>query len=202
MLYRALILTSAIILGLGAEAQAQDWWAGFYAGLSLDAVDTSSDVASNATHRYSDNGASLGLYAGYNYARANGFVWGPEIALTGINASGSRSDAALGTSSFRGSFLLNPRMRLGYATDRAFFYGMVGLGITDAGAEPDTNSGTDIYVSGSIGIGAEFALRDDWSTKIEAVHYTWNDVNKTFNGNVQGVDTKTTQFTIGLSRKF
>ncbi|MEP1518658.1 outer membrane beta-barrel protein [Ascidiaceihabitans sp.] len=128
MLYRALILTSAIILGLGAGAQAQDRWAGFYAGLSLDAVDTSSDVASNATHRYSDNGASLGLYAGYNYARANGFVWGPEIALTGINASGSRSDAALGTSSFRGSFLLNPRMRLGYATDRAFFYGMVGLG--------------------------------------------------------------------------
>ncbi|MEP3787001.1 hypothetical protein [Ascidiaceihabitans sp.] len=57
-------------------------------------------------------------------------------------------------------------------------------------------------MSGSIGVGAEFALRDDWSTKIEAVHYTWNDVNKTFNGNVQGADTKTTQFTIGLSRKF
>ncbi|MFT5796810.1 MAG: hypothetical protein ACI84R_000863 [Candidatus Azotimanducaceae bacterium] len=206
MHYRELFLTSvistAITFTLAVQVRAQDRWAGFYGGISLDAVDTTSNVGTNATHSYSQNGASLGLYAGYNIVRSSGFVWGPEVSLTGVNASGTRTDATLGTSKFEGGFVLNPRMRLGYATDRAFYYGMIGLGITDAGAQPASNTGTDIYVSGSIGVGAEFALNDVWSTKIEAVHYTWEDDDKSYNGSSQVLDTKTTQITLGLSRKF
>lgn len=206
MLFREMILSGAICVGALVStpqgAAAQDRWQGYYAGLSLDSVDVGSNVGSNATHVFSERSAALGAYAGYNFVRDNGFVWGPELALTGLSASGTATDVALGTSDFQGSFLFNPRVRLGYATDRVFFYGMLGLGFTDAGVQPFGNSGTDIVVSGSIGIGAEFALSDRWSTKIEAVHYDWNDVNRSFNGVGQGVDTDVTQITLGLTRKF
>lgn len=202
MLYRELILTSAIAMSLCAPVHAQDRWAGTYAGISIDSIKTSSDVGASAPHSYSQNGASLGLYAGYNFVRSNGFVWGPEITLTGLNASGSRNDAALGTSKFEGGVLVNPRVRLGYATPNAFYYGTIGLGFTDAGAQPSSNSGTDVYVAPSIGIGAEFALSDTWATKIEAVHYSWEDDSKVYNGAAQTTKTKATQITLGLSRKF
>ncbi len=193
----------ALVLVLcGTAAQAQENWAGYYGGLSIDAVKSTSDVGSNAVHQYEDKTANLGIYGGYNFVRGNGFVWGPEISLTTISTKGSRNDAALGDSQFDGGFMLMPRLRGGFATDRAFFYGIAGLGITDAMARPSGASGTDIVISPSIGLGAEFAIGDGWRTKIEAVHHSFDSPDFDFNGTTTSSKTKLTQITLGLSRKF
>ncbi|MGC1496413.1 MAG: porin family protein [Sulfitobacter sp.] len=193
----------AVVLALwGTVAQAQENWAGYYGGISIDAVKATSDVGGNAVHQYKDKTANLGIYGGYNFVRSNGFVWGPEISLTSISTEGTRTDATLGGSQFDGGFLLMPRLRGGFATDRAFFYGIAGLGITDAMARPAGASGTDVVISPSLGLGAEFAMGNGWRTKIEAVHHKFDSSDFNFNGTTTPSENKLTQITLGLSRKF
>jgi len=181
---------------------AQDRWAGFYAGVSVDAVTSTAQVGTSSVHDFKDKTANLGGFAGYNFVRGNGFVWGPELAVTAISTEGTATDTALGRSNFDGGFLVMPRLRGGFANDRAFYYGIVGLGITDVGARPAGASGRDVTVSPSIGIGAEFVLSDTWSTKIEAVHHKFDGPTFDFNGTSTQSRNKMTQFTLGFSRKF
>lgn len=195
------ILAGAVAL-CGAAAQAQDSWAGRYAGISIDAVDARSNVGSNAVHRYRDKTANFGLFAGVNFVRSGGFVWGPEISLTSVSTDGARSDGALGASAYDGGFLLNPRLRAGFATDRVFYYGIAGLSFTDAMARPARASGTEIVVAPSFGLGAEFDIGGGWRTKIEAVHHSFDSPDYNFSGTTAASSNKLTQITLGLSRKF
>lgn len=187
---------------LAGQASVQDRWAGFYGGVSVDAVETTAQVDGSTVHDYKDKTANLGFYLGHNYVRGGGFVWGPEVSLTAISTAGSATDATLGDSNFDGGFLLTPRLRAGYATDRMFFYGILGLGITDVNARPTSETGTDITISPSIGLGAEFAINDQWSTKLEAVHHKFEGAEFDFNGTRSRTDNALTQITLGISRKF
>ena len=200
-IFKTSTITAALTLTAGA-ALAQDYWAGYYGGISIDAVRNTSKVQGSTVHSYKDKATSLGLYAGYNVVRATGFVWGPEIKLTGVSTSGRRSGDGFGDSTYDGGFLLTPRLRGGYATDKVFFYGILGLSFSDAMARPSGSSGTDISGAPSIGIGMEFAIGNDWSTKIEAVHHTFESTEFDFNGTTARSDNKLTQITLGLSRKF
>lgn len=188
--------------GACTAALAQDDWRGFYGGLTLDAVRATSDVGSNAVHRYKEDSAQLGFYAGYSFVRPGGLVWGPEVSLTSVSTSGAQTDATLGNSSFDGGFLLMPRVRAGFVTGRTYLYGIAGLGITDAMARPAGLDGSDVVISPSIGVGAEFAMRDGWHTKVEAVHHSFDSPEFDFNGTTERSDNSLTQITFGIGRKF
>ena len=89
MKYQAVLLSAAILAGTAVQTRAQDAlsWGGFYGGVSINATNTDAKVGSNAIHKYRTKAATLGLFAGYNFARDSGFVWGPELAIQTINAS-------------------------------------------------------------------------------------------------------------------
>ena len=195
-------LIAGLIAVQASGVAAQDRWAGYYGGLSIDALDSTAEVPGNARLSFRDKTANLGLYAGYNFVRGNGFVWGPEVSLTSVSTDGSATDATLGTANFDGGVLLSPRVRAGFATDRVYYYGILGLGMTNAFARPEGNTDTNVVISPSIGIGAEFVVGDGWSTKIEAVHHKFESPEYDFNGTTSRSDTDITQITIGLTRKF
>lgn len=202
MIYRQLFLTGAILLGLNApEAKAQDRWAGLYGGIALSAHEASSKLPGSGVHNYKEEVASLGFYGGYTFVRDSGFAWGPDVVLTGLSSSGGATDAAVGATSFEGSFLLSPRVRLGYATDKVFFYGHLGFGITDLGIDGAGDS--DNYtIGGAAGIGMEYATSDLWSLRVEATTYGLDNEDRNINGALFDVDSGVQQFTLGLSRKF
>jgi opacity protein-like surface antigen len=203
MLIRVFILSGAIILGFTAQnAAAQERWSGAYGGLSLSLNATDSSVKRSAAHRYESDVISLGFHGGYNFAKQNGFVWGADILLTGLDASGRRTDAALGSSKSKGSFLLSPRVRVGYATEKVFFYGLLGLGLSDVGIKASGSGGTDLVLGGAIGVGMEFATSDKWSIRVEAVSYDLGISGRTINGVRTSQNNNIQQLSIGLSRKF
>ena len=64
MTYRELFLSGGILLALALPADAQERWTGPYVGLSLDRIDTSSEIDRSGVHDLSDKGVHVGLYAG------------------------------------------------------------------------------------------------------------------------------------------
>ncbi len=204
MRFRELFLAAAIGAGtiLSHQARAQDAMEGFYGGLSLVFNDFQTDVGSNDVHEHDDDSAALGVYGGYLFVHDSGFVWGPEVMFTGLGVDSEKTDADLGTSKAKAGWLLSPRLRGGVMLGNSFFYGLAGLGITEAGAKPDDNDDTDINVSGALGVGVELAISDQWSTRGEVVTYGWDGRDYRFNGSKENVDTRLNQITFGLTRKF
>lgn len=202
MIYRQIFLSGAIVLGLNApEAQAQDRWAGLYGGVALSAHEATTKIPGSGVHNYKEESATLGFYGGYTFVRDSGFAWGPDVLLTGISSSGGATDAAVGATSFEGSFLLSPRIRLGYATDKVFFYGHLGLGLTDLGIDGVGDS-DNLTLGGAAGIGMEYATGDLWSVRVEATTYGLDVDDRNINGTLFDLDSGVQQFTLGLSRKF
>lgn len=202
MTYRELFLSGGILLALALPADAQERWTGPYVGLSLDRIETSSEIDRSGVHDLSDKGVHVGLYAGYWLRGRGNLIWTPEVALSTLETQGGASDATFGSTGFDGSFLLEPRVRVGFATDRLYYYGVVGLGITDAGLRPAGSDDDDLIGSFGIGLGAEFAINAQWSTRLEAVHYEWNASEQDFNGQFRETETDASVLRIGLTRRF
>lgn len=202
MKLRELILGACLVLGFVAKADAQDRWNGWYGGFSLNGTDSASQVGTNTTHDYKQENGSVGAFVGYNKAGRGNYVWGGELALSGLGARGERTDATLGTSKLKGDVLVTTKFRAGYATDKAYYYGIAGLGFSSFGAEPATGAADSVTGALGFGIGAEFALDDNWSVKTEAMHFAWEDDAHAFNGTRPKVDSKITQISIGIARKF
>lgn len=202
MNYRELFLSAGILVALALPSEAQERWTGYYFGLSIDSTDTSSKIEGSGVHDLSDEGTNLGLYAGYGIRRGRNFVWTPEVSLSRLETNGGRSDAVFGATDFDGSFLLEPRIRAGYATERYYVYGILGLGITDAGLRPAGSGDDDLIGSFGLGIGAEVAINDQWSTRLEAVHREWNASEQNFNGQFRETETDATVLRFGLTRRF
>ena len=122
--------------------------------------------------------------------------------MRGIGSGGTRTTAALGSSKFRGDFAVSARVRGGYATEKFYFYGMLGLAATDAGVRPSNYTDTDILVGGEIGIGAEMALQNGWSTRLDVTHSNLDGQNYTFNGTKKGVNFNMQTISIGVVKRF
>ena len=184
-------------------AQAQSSWEGFYGGLSLDANQAKSRVGASTAHSYKEKSALLGLFAGYNFSNGSGFVWGPEVALTGLSVDGKKTDAALGTSVQSGSYLLQTKLRAGWASDRLFAYGIAGVGMTNASLRPQ-GTGSKRHTGGlTYGLGVEMALGDGaWSTRLEATSTDLGSETYSFNGSSQKASMKLRRLSLGIARKF
>ncbi len=203
MYYRNFVLIGAIVLGFAVpDAQSQERWQGLYGGVALAGQDVTAKVERSAVHRYSKDGVSLGAYGGMNFVSGNGFVWGPDVLLTSLSTPGARIGEGLGTSSFSGTFLLSPRIRLGFATDRAMIYGVLGLGITDATVRSTRSDGGKIIARSAYGVGVEIATSEFWSLRAEAVTYNLNVDDRNFGFRTRDIDGDIGQVTIGLTRKF
>lgn len=203
MYYRNIVLAGAIVLSCTLpKAEAQERWQGLYGGVAIAAQDVTANVERSLIHRYSEDALSLGIYGGKNFVSANGFVWGPDVLLTSLSTPGARLGEGLGTTSFRGTFLLSPRVRLGFANDNVMVYGVLGAGITDATVRSAGRDGGHLIARPAYGVGMEIATSDLWSVRAEAMTYSLNADDRSFGFRSRDIDGDIGQISIGLSRKF
>ncbi len=201
-MYREVFLSTGIILAFAFPSDADQRWAGPYIGVSIDSIDTGTEIGDSAVHDLSDKGVHVGLYAGYGLRGRGNLIWTPEVVLSTLETQGGASDGTFGSTDFEGSFLLEPRVRVGLATSRLYYYGLVGLGITDAGLRPAGDDSDELIGSFGLGLGAEFAMDAHWSARLEAVHYQWDASEQSFNGRLRETETDATVLRIGLTRRF
>lgn len=203
MRYRAFGLAAAIVCGLAVKsAEAQERWQGAYGGLSFSLQEAETSVKGSGVHSYDETSLSLGILGGFNAVRPSGFFWGPDFVLNALPKDGERRDAAVGSTKMEGSFLLSPRLRLGYATETTLFYGLLGVGISDLGVKRANEGGTDIVIGGAWGVGVEFATGARWSARIEAARYNLDVDDRNFDVGDRDVSGEVSQLTFAMTRKF
>ena len=157
-------------------------WTGFYIGADAGYAwgkDTTTEylTASNTftgfNPTYRINSALGGLYAGYNY-QIGAAVLGVESDIEAANIRGGFNDPVVGGAGttridWQGSF----RGRLGFAADKALFYGTGGLAFGDVShtytnlltGVAETTSG--LRTGWTAGAGAEFAVMPNLLARVE-----------------------------------
>jgi outer membrane immunogenic protein len=210
------ILVSSVALAavaVSAPASAQDW-SGFYAGGGVNFSSGSSDAnvalggawstestalrnefASDWSNELEPDGVGGGLFGGYNWQTAGGFVFGGEISYDFLNAEEVASTGMTPTTAFPGvsynhgnsvqvDGMFAARANIGYAFDRMLIYGTVGFASADAtvGAEVLSSHGyskigeSSDWVSGvTYGVGAALQTSPNWFVSGQWTHSDFDD---------------------------
>ena len=174
----------SVVPCVSAHAQIPQRWSGPYVGVNIG--HGSADFGSSATDTkgggislsdsFDANGVFGGIQAGYNYRIGNFFV-GVEADLNNSDFSAS-SKASLGSLSLATSasidWFATARARAGFANNAMLVYvtGGFAFGGIDYDATVKSGKSTfhlseDARVGYVLGAGMEFALRSNWSLKLE-----------------------------------
>lgn len=159
-------------------------WAGFYVGAQVGYAWTNSDTVlfsapgarfNTVTYGVDNDGFIGGLHAGYNWQRG-ALVYGLEADIEFADVKSSYTILGFrgaGENNLRGSL----RARVGYSFDRALLYVTAGLAMASVESTilvgATRFSGSDTNYGWTIGAGVEYALTNNWSTRIE---YRYTDL--------------------------
>jgi outer membrane immunogenic protein len=168
---------------------AQFWWTGFYLGAGIgDGWGTASFIDplnTLASASPSINGLLVSGVAGINY-QFSSVVVGVEGDFTGAFVNGSATDPtnSLQTKVFWTASITG---RLGWAIDRLLLYGKGGVGFDydrDTAARPTGVSvmGTANHVGWTVGGGAEYAITEHWTARIEYDYFAFPSKSFSFSG--------------------
>ena len=194
-------------------------WTGFYLGANLGGAWSSTTVTSNITGanwKPSHTSFIGGGQLGYNYQFSNNFVLGGEWTYDwggGDSTSNVLSTPAgnLQASTKSASWLTTLAARFGYANDRWLTYGKAGgawvessatitnLTTGATGTSDHTGSG---YV---LGIGTEYALTNNWTTKLEYNYIStgnWSSPNNVAAGGAVSYKAHVQTLLVGINYKF
>ena len=171
-------------------------WTGFYAGAHLGVGWSDDDGGGNSS------GFLGGGQVGFNY-QINQWVLGLEADIAGTTIGDSVSVAVPGavvTGSGSLDWVSTLAPRIGYAFDRWLVYGKFGGAWAHGSGSVSVNGiqvvSVDQTVSGWVlGVGTEYALRDNWTAKIE---YNMMD----FGSDGPFADNKFHVFKAGLNYRF
>lgn len=202
MQYSKILAAALCVAAHGSALSADSSWDGFYMGLTLDAARTNATIAGTAGHSRKSQAAGLGAYAGFNRSTNSGLVWGGEIGLSSAENTPNLSTGALGTTEFNGKFVINPRLRAGFATGNLFLYGTAGVAISDAVVRSAVATTKDYTMGVSYGIGAEMKIGNGWSTRLDLTRTDLGQKNQSFNGLTRDTNVKMDKITIGLTKSF
>lgn len=185
-------------------------WRGPYAGLTLGAVGTKTEIDRGAG--FSDfeedtNGATPGIVLGYSwvvrdYGAQGRWLLGLELDASALGESENKTDSVLGSVELDGSFIGSARARAGYAWERFFLYGTAGVAFTDINV---TGSGDDddaLRTGLALGLGGELKFDDKWSGRLEAIAYGFDSDSVEFAGTKRDVDLSASTIRIGITRRF
>jgi outer membrane immunogenic protein len=214
-MFKSILVSSSALamMAVAVPASAQDW-SGFYAGAGVNFSSGSSDANVALGGAWSSESAGLqseftddwsndlepdgfggGLFGGYNWQTAGGFVFGGEVSYDFLNAEEQTSTGMTPTTVFPGlsynhgnsvqvDSMLAARANIGYAFDRILIYGTVGFASVDAtvGAEVLSNGGyskigeSSDWVSGvSYGVGAALQTSPNWFVSGQWTHSDFDD---------------------------
>lgn len=135
-------------------------WAGPYVGGNLGYA--WGGVSNNPTN---PSGLSGGVQAGYNWQQNGPWVFGLEAD---IQATGA--DNTFAQWKFSNPWFGTVRGRVGYAVNNVMFYGTGGLAFGELTANRWGTSESHTGFGWTVGLGAEFALTQNWSAKAEYLY--------------------------------
>jgi outer membrane immunogenic protein len=151
-------------------------WTGFYVGVLGGYGFGNTDTTGGSTSSIQTNGVLGGVTVGGNY-QIDSFVLGIEGDVGWSGQSGSATCAA-GTCSADYDWIGSVRGRAGYAIDPVLLYATGGVAVARVNtsvspvAPGTTGSYSDTFTGWTIGAGAEAALTEQLSAKIE---YSYSD---------------------------
>lgn len=169
-------------------------WTGFYLGGHIGGAfgDTSwTDPFSGFNDSPSLAGFIGGGQVGYNY-QINALVLGVEGDFSGTTLSGNTTDAGGYTHNTSIDWTSTVTGKLGFAVDRALFYGKGGIAFangSDTVTDPFGNTATQgntTRTGWTAGAGLEYALDRNWSARIEYDYLGFGSQSFTFTGPVLG----------------
>jgi len=169
-------------------------WTGFYLGGHIGGAFGSSswtDPFSGFNDSPSTAGFIGGGQVGYNY-QINSLVIGVEGDFSGTTLSGSTTDPAGFTHSTSTDWTSTVTGKLGFAVDRALFYGKGGVAFADGRdivTDPFGNTATQGYTTRTgwtAGAGLEYAIDRNWSARLEYDYLGFGSQGFTFVGPVLG----------------
>lgn len=181
----------SLALSTPAFAAPDNTWTGLYAGAQLG-YGWGSDETQNysiSNPSYSDwdgehdiDGATGGIFAGYNYQKGN-WVFGFEIDAELSNVEGDDPTWSYGDSiSAEITSQVSARGRIGFAYDRALFYATAGLAIANIDTKYTDGAAVDSYDqtrSGwTAGAGVDYAFTPNWMARLE---YRYADFGRVSN---------------------
>ena len=163
------------LLGLAAPvmAQSQDW-TGSYLGGQVGNATLGADYSSDDS---TDSGSIMGLHTGYNFQSGN-MVYGVEadyslgdMQLCEYTCDGDQNWLSVDSMS-------SIRARVGMTFDNVLVYATAGVGELNGMHMSSSGSGDDGTFGGTgitvLGLGAEWAVSEVFSVRIEAMSYQVN----------------------------
>ncbi|MEP0519206.1 MAG: porin family protein [Hyphomicrobiales bacterium] len=192
---------------LGSKpAMSRDHWTGAYAGVSLGSMGAATGVergAGNSDFESDDGSFMFGGFVGYNFRPfSGGWLIGTELDVAVGDIELNKTDAILGNTETTGNFISSLQIRAGYAWQRVFIYGTAGLAVTDIDLSPQGNGDDDIRAGIALGVGAEFAINEKWSTRLDATGYGFGKDDENFNGTNRDVVIGAGTLRAGILRRF
>jgi outer membrane immunogenic protein len=178
--------------GMGGSYQSQSYsapqtfsWAGPYAGANLGYGWGDSSISDT-------DGFTGGLTGGLNWQQGP-VVFGLEgdLGVSGIGNSGIVDE-------FNVDWIGTGRGRIGYAFDRFMLFGTGGFAWTRATYEFAGVEESNNHLGWSLGVGAEAAITDQLSAKIDYLHNSFDE--KTYVN--QRLDPTTNTLRVGLNYHF
>lgn len=185
-------------------------WAGGYTGVFLGYGMDSAAFGDDAGQDFDDDaeldGVIGGLTGGWNFQTGN-WVYGVEADIAAMDQSDSIEDSLTGDEySADLNWMATLRGRVGYDMGNWMPYATAGVAAvgaeydveTAAGSEDDENTMTGY----TVGLGAEYALSDQWSMKGE---YLYTDLEGRFQRDAapsSDVDHEMHQVRVGLNYRF
>ena len=179
-------------------------WNGLYGGVHGGWAGGQSSTAGAFGQSIDTSGSLGGLHGGYNY-QSGSLVTGLEADASWTGVDGSEPISSGRNLSISTDWLSSLRMRLGYATGNWLLYGTAGValaGVDTALTGPNGGSlDSDTLTGYAVGLGAELALTQSISARVEALHYGMShETMQTWRGTVD-MDLDLTTVHGGLSIK-
>ena len=185
-MFRTLLLSSTLLLGLASAASAADMamrpapavpvpagfsWAGTYVGAELGMGWAQNDLTAWRNGAFygqadiSGRGALGGIFAGHNWQSGN-VVYGLEAD---IEWSGVKGDFTASGNSYSYALPIqgSARARLGWAFDRALVYGTGGVAVASIATNYVGNDYSHVRAGWTIGAGLDYAFTDNLFARLE-----------------------------------
>ncbi len=212
-------LSSLILLSLAAFFLSQDTataqevkdnWTGPYLGLTLGAQGTAASIDNGANGNdldLDDGGLAIGLVGGYNFSpfgRSASGQWliGAEVDAQFLGSDDSASDSVIGNASLDSRWVASTRVRAGYAWEVLHLDGTAGLALSDIHVKTAGDDDDGVRAGLALGLGAELAINEDWSGRLEGISYSFGEDDRNIAGSEHDIGIGAAVLRIGVSRRF
>ena len=186
-------------------------WIGNYAGLVIGYSNTAASIdrgAGSSDFDINRDAITIGGLIGTNFSynptsEKGGWLFGAEAEFVGLGGKHSKNDATLGEVEIDAKWSGSLRLRAGYAWERLYLYGLAGIAFSDIDVRQKSDKNDDdITASLLLGVGAELAMNDKWSARLDATLTGLGEEDITFSGTSRETASGIVGLRLGITRKF